>query len=97
MKLYYMKEELPAATTLSETTIDEEIRQGRFPKPRQLAGRHGVEQHTSHTVERQRRQFRTGMRSVKRDMTVLQQTQMHRGIVTEPDVRSRPRRRRARR
>lgn len=39
MKLYYEKSELPAATTLSETTIDEEIRQERFPKPRQLAGR----------------------------------------------------------
>jgi prophage regulatory protein len=39
MKLYYMKEELPEATTLSEATIDEEIRQERFPKPRQLAGR----------------------------------------------------------
>lgn len=39
MKLYYMKEELPDATTLSESTIEEEIRQGRFPKPRQLAGR----------------------------------------------------------
>lgn len=39
MKLFYEKAELPAATTLSETTIEEEIRQGRFPKPRQLAGR----------------------------------------------------------
>jgi prophage regulatory protein len=39
VKLYYMKEELPAATTLSESTIEEEIRQDRFPKPRQLAGR----------------------------------------------------------
>lgn len=39
MKLYFEKSELPAVTTLSETTIDEEIRQGRFPKPRQLAGR----------------------------------------------------------
>lgn len=39
MKLYYEKAELPAATTLSESTIDEEIRQGRFPRPRQLAGR----------------------------------------------------------
>lgn len=37
MKLYYEKAELPEVTTLSETTIDEEIRQGRFPKPRQLA------------------------------------------------------------
>ena len=39
MKLYFEKAELPAVTTLSETTIDEEIRHGRFPKPRQLAGR----------------------------------------------------------
>lgn len=39
MKLYYEKSELPVATTLAESTIDEEIRQGRFPKPRQLAGR----------------------------------------------------------
>jgi len=39
VKLYYEKSELPDATTLSESTIDEEIRQGRFPKPRQLAGR----------------------------------------------------------
>lgn len=39
MKLYFEKSELPAAITLSESTIDEEIRQDRFPKPRQLAGR----------------------------------------------------------
>jgi prophage regulatory protein len=39
VKLYYEKAELPAATTLSESTIEEEIRQGRFPRPRQLAGR----------------------------------------------------------
>lgn len=39
MKLYYEKAELPAATTLSAATIEEEIRQERFPKPRQLAGR----------------------------------------------------------
>jgi prophage regulatory protein len=39
VKLYYMKDELPGATTLSESTIEEEIRQERFPKPRQLAGR----------------------------------------------------------
>lgn len=39
MKLYFEKSELPAAITLSESTIDEEIRQARFPKPRQLAGR----------------------------------------------------------
>jgi hypothetical protein len=40
VKLYFEKAELPAAITLSESTIDEEIRQGRFPRPRQLAGRH---------------------------------------------------------
>lgn len=39
MKLYFEKAELTTATTLSESTIDEEIRQGRFPRPRQLAGR----------------------------------------------------------
>lgn len=39
MKLYYEKSELTTVTTLSETTIEEEIRQGRFPRPRQLAGR----------------------------------------------------------
>lgn len=39
VRLYFSKAELPALTTLSETAIDEEIRQGRFPKPRQLAGR----------------------------------------------------------
>lgn len=39
MKLYFEKAELPGVTTLAESTIDEEIRQGRFPKPRQLAGR----------------------------------------------------------
>lgn len=39
MKLYYSKAELPALIGLSESTIDEEIRQDRFPKPRQLAGR----------------------------------------------------------
>lgn len=39
MKLYFEKSELPEATTLAESTIDEEIRQERFPKPRQLAGR----------------------------------------------------------
>jgi prophage regulatory protein len=39
VKLYYEKSELPDATTLSQSTIDEEIRQGRFPKPRQIAGR----------------------------------------------------------
>lgn len=39
MKLYLERPELAAATTLSESVIDEEIRQGRFPRPRQLAGR----------------------------------------------------------
>lgn len=39
MKLYFEKSELPDATTLSESTIEEEIRHERFPKPRQLAGR----------------------------------------------------------
>lgn len=39
MKLYYMKDELPAATTLSAATIEEEIRQERFPRPRQLSGK----------------------------------------------------------
>jgi prophage regulatory protein len=39
VKLYFEKSELPDAITLSESTIDEEIRQGRFPRPRQLAGR----------------------------------------------------------
>ncbi len=39
MKLYYEKSELPAVTTLSETTIEEQIRMGNFPKPRLLAGR----------------------------------------------------------
>jgi prophage regulatory protein len=39
VKLYYEKAELPDATTLSASTIEEEIRQERFPKPRQLAGR----------------------------------------------------------
>lgn len=42
MKLYYEKSELPGATTLSMSTIEEEIRQGRFPKARQLSpGRTG--------------------------------------------------------
>ncbi len=39
MKLYYTKDELPEVTTLSMSTIEEEIRQERFPKPRQIAGR----------------------------------------------------------
>jgi len=39
VKLYYEKAELPGAITLSESTIEELIRQNQFPKPRQLAGR----------------------------------------------------------
>ncbi|GAB3763667.1 hypothetical protein GCM10028796_17580 [Ramlibacter monticola] len=39
VRLYFDKAEVAELTTLSETVIDEEIRQGRFPKPRQLAGR----------------------------------------------------------
>jgi prophage regulatory protein len=37
--LVYEKDELPAVTKLGLTTIEEEIRQGRFPKPRQLSPR----------------------------------------------------------
>jgi prophage regulatory protein len=37
VKLYYMKEELPEVTGLSLSTIEEEIRNDRFPKPRQLS------------------------------------------------------------
>lgn len=36
-RFYLSKEELPEATALSRSTIEEEIRQGRFPKPRQLS------------------------------------------------------------
>jgi prophage regulatory protein len=39
VRLYFDKAEVAELTTLSETVLDEEIRQGRFPKPRQLAGR----------------------------------------------------------
>lgn len=39
MKLYLERPELSGATTLSESAIDEEIKHGRFPRPRQLAGR----------------------------------------------------------
>jgi prophage regulatory protein len=39
VKLFYSRDELPEVTTLSVRTIEDEIRQGRFPKPRQLAGR----------------------------------------------------------
>lgn len=37
--LVYEREELPEVTKLSISTIEEEIRQGRFPKPRQLSPR----------------------------------------------------------
>lgn len=33
VRLYFDKAEVAELTTLSETVIDEEIRQGRFPKP----------------------------------------------------------------
>jgi prophage regulatory protein len=33
------REDLPEVTKLSLRTIEEEIRQGRFPKPRQMSGR----------------------------------------------------------
>lgn len=36
-RIYLSKEELPDAIALSRSTIEEEIRQGRFPKPRQLS------------------------------------------------------------
>lgn len=36
-ELVYEKHELPRVTKLGMTTIQEEIRQGRFPKPRQLS------------------------------------------------------------
>lgn len=39
VRLYFDKSEVAELTTLSERTIEEEIRQGRFPQPRQLAGR----------------------------------------------------------
>lgn len=39
MNLIYDKEELPEVTKLSLSTIEEEIRQGRFPKPRLLSRR----------------------------------------------------------
>lgn len=35
--LIYDREELPAVTKLSLSTIEEEIRQGRFPRPRRLS------------------------------------------------------------
>lgn len=38
-RLFFAKDDLPEVTSLSVSTIEEEIRQGRFPKPRQLAGR----------------------------------------------------------
>lgn len=37
MKLYYMRDELPDVTGLSMSTIEEEMRQDRFPKPRKLS------------------------------------------------------------
>jgi prophage regulatory protein len=39
VRLYFDKAEVAELTTLSEATIEEEIRQRRFPQPRQLAGR----------------------------------------------------------
>jgi prophage regulatory protein len=38
----YEKDELPAVTKLSARTIEEEIRQGRFPKPRLASTRRVV-------------------------------------------------------
>ena len=38
-RLYLTRDELPEAISLSRNTIDTEIRQGRFPRPRQLSGR----------------------------------------------------------
>jgi prophage regulatory protein len=38
----YEREELPGLTKLSMRTIEEEIRQGRFPKPRQASRRRCV-------------------------------------------------------
>lgn len=38
----YEKDELPAVTKLSPRTIEEEIRQGRFPKPRRASTRRCV-------------------------------------------------------
>ena len=35
--LIYTKDELPGVVKLSTTTIEAEIREGRFPKPRQLS------------------------------------------------------------
>jgi prophage regulatory protein len=39
VKLYYLREELPEVTGLSLSTIEEEIRQDRFPKPRKLSAK----------------------------------------------------------
>lgn len=36
-ELFYEKHELPRVTKLGMTTIQEEMRQGHFPKPRQLS------------------------------------------------------------
>lgn len=38
-ELVYLREELPTVTKLSVSTIEEEIRNDRFPKARQLSGR----------------------------------------------------------
>jgi prophage regulatory protein len=38
-ELIYDREDLPRVTKLSLSTIEEEIRQGRFPKPRLLSAR----------------------------------------------------------
>lgn len=37
--LYIPMESLPSIVGLSKSTIEQEIRNGRFPKPRQLSGR----------------------------------------------------------
>lgn len=39
MKLYYLREDLPEVTGLSMTTIEEEMRQQRFPKPRRISAK----------------------------------------------------------
>jgi prophage regulatory protein len=41
-EMLYEKDDLPAVTKLSARTIEEEIRQGRFPKPRQASARRVV-------------------------------------------------------
>lgn len=37
--LYIDRQTLPGVVAMSLSTIEEEIRQGRFPKPRQVSGR----------------------------------------------------------